>query len=75
MIAIPLIYSVYLGIAEAARDLAVKQAAKRRADGHVAYLLWWYRERIDGGAIGPSGNDLRAAAANEPGFGTTPTAS
>jgi hypothetical protein len=39
MIAIPLIYSAYVGIAEAARDLAVKQAAKRRADGHVAYFL------------------------------------
>ena len=39
MIAIPLIYSAYVGIAEAARDLAIKQAAKRRADRHVAYLL------------------------------------
>jgi alkylation response protein AidB-like acyl-CoA dehydrogenase len=30
MIAFPIVYSVYTGIAEAARDIAVKEAAKRR---------------------------------------------
>ena len=33
MIAFPLVYSVYTGIAEAARDLAVAQASKRRDPG------------------------------------------
>jgi acyl-CoA dehydrogenase len=31
-IAFPLIYSVYLGVAEAARDLALREAARRRDD-------------------------------------------
>ncbi|MPZ45152.1 MAG: acyl-CoA dehydrogenase [Betaproteobacteria bacterium] len=34
LIAIPLVYSAYLGVAEAARDLAVRQARQRRIDGH-----------------------------------------
>jgi indole-3-acetate monooxygenase len=38
-IAFPLIYGVYLGIAESARDIAVELAKKRRADGHVTQLV------------------------------------
>ncbi|MGE3830115.1 MAG: acyl-CoA dehydrogenase family protein, partial [Parvibaculaceae bacterium] len=38
-IAFPLIYSVYLGVAEAARDIALDLARKRRADSHVAGLI------------------------------------
>jgi acyl-CoA dehydrogenase len=37
LLAIPLIYSVHLGIAEAARDIAVKRARSRRAG--QGYLL------------------------------------
>lgn len=33
MLAIPLIYSVYTGVAEAARDLALAHASPRRVDG------------------------------------------
>src|SRR6185436_7954711 len=33
MIAFPIVYSVYTGIAEAARDIAVAEAAKRRDPG------------------------------------------
>jgi acyl-CoA dehydrogenase len=32
MIALPIVYAVYVGVAEAARDLAVNQAMKRRDD-------------------------------------------
>jgi len=39
MVAIPLIYSVYVGVAEAARDRAVQLAAKRRTDEHLCYLV------------------------------------
>ena len=39
MIALPLIYAVYVGVAEAARDLAVRAAAKKRDDEHTAYLV------------------------------------
>ena len=38
-IAIPLIYGVYLGVAESARDIAVNLAKKRRQDRHVLQLV------------------------------------
>jgi alkylation response protein AidB-like acyl-CoA dehydrogenase len=38
-IAFPLIYGVYLGVAEGARDIAVDLARKRRADAHVVGLV------------------------------------
>ncbi|HUQ36843.1 MAG TPA: acyl-CoA dehydrogenase family protein [Aestuariivirga sp.] len=38
-IALPLIYSVYLGVAESARDIAVKLAKKRRSDHHILQLV------------------------------------
>jgi alkylation response protein AidB-like acyl-CoA dehydrogenase len=38
-IALPLIMSVYLGVAEAARDLALGQVAKKRDDPDVWYLV------------------------------------
>jgi alkylation response protein AidB-like acyl-CoA dehydrogenase len=37
--ALPLIYSVYLGVAESARDIAVNLAKKRRRDHHVLKLV------------------------------------
>jgi acyl-CoA dehydrogenase len=39
LLAIPLIYSVYLGIAEAARDIAVERARSRRAGQDIFYLV------------------------------------
>ena len=38
-IAIPLIYGVYVGVAESARDIAVNLAKKRRQDRHVMQLV------------------------------------
>jgi alkylation response protein AidB-like acyl-CoA dehydrogenase len=38
-IAFPLVYAVYLGIAEAARDIALGLAKKRRPDHHVVELV------------------------------------
>lgn len=38
-IAFPLVYSVYLGVAESARDIAVGLAKKRRPDSHVLRLV------------------------------------
>ncbi len=37
-VAFPLIYSVYLGVAESARDIAIGLAKKRRPDPHIAQL-------------------------------------
>jgi acyl-CoA dehydrogenase len=39
MVALPLIYAPYVGVAEAARDLALREATKKRDDAHVAYLV------------------------------------
>jgi acyl-CoA dehydrogenase len=38
-IAFPLVYSVYLGVAEAARELALREAGRRRADATVQALV------------------------------------
>lgn len=39
MVAIPLIYAVYVGLAEAARELALREAVKKRDDASVQYLV------------------------------------
>jgi alkylation response protein AidB-like acyl-CoA dehydrogenase len=39
LLALPIVYSVYVGVAEAARDLALREAAKRRHDPDVPYLV------------------------------------
>jgi alkylation response protein AidB-like acyl-CoA dehydrogenase len=39
LVALPLIYAVYVGVAETARDLAVHGARKKRDDEHVPYLV------------------------------------
>lgn len=39
MVAIPLIYSVYVGVAEAARDRAVQLAMKHHKDEHLSYKM------------------------------------
>lgn len=49
MIALPIVYSVYVGVAESARDLAVKQAMKRRDDPEVQI------------AVGEMDTELKAA--------------
>ncbi|HEU0075234.1 MAG TPA: acyl-CoA dehydrogenase family protein [Dehalococcoidia bacterium] len=49
MVAFPLIYSVYAGVAEAARDIALRQAEKRRDQGET---------RLN---FGEMENELRAA--------------
>jgi alkylation response protein AidB-like acyl-CoA dehydrogenase len=38
-VAFPLVYSVYLGIAEAARDIALREAGRRRGDATVQALV------------------------------------
>lgn len=39
MIAIPIVYSVYVGVAEAARDRALQLSTKHHADEHFCYLV------------------------------------
>jgi alkylation response protein AidB-like acyl-CoA dehydrogenase len=37
--ALPIIYAVYLGVAEAARDAALEMASKKKHDPHLAYAV------------------------------------
>jgi alkylation response protein AidB-like acyl-CoA dehydrogenase len=39
MVAFPLVYSVYVGVAEAARDRAIQLAKKRSTDEHLCYRV------------------------------------
>lgn len=39
MVAIPLIYSVYVGVADAMRDRAVQLAMKHKSDEHLCYMV------------------------------------
>lgn len=70
MIALPLIYSVYVGVAEAARDIAVGQAAKRPANEHLVYVVGGMDNELAAARLA-----LRemydAATTNQPGFATT----
>ena len=50
-IAIPLIYSVYVGVAESARDLAIAMAKKRRPDRHVTQIVGQMENELRGAQI------------------------
>jgi hypothetical protein len=70
MVAIPLIYSVYVGVAEAARDRAVQLAAKRRTDEHLCYLVGGLDNELMAAklALQPM---IATAEVSQPGFETT----
>jgi acyl-CoA dehydrogenase len=69
MIAMPLIYAVYVGVAESARDLALEQAARRRADAHLVDLAGGIDKALAVARIALA--DMFAAAAGAPGPATT----
>ncbi|MGH6874891.1 MAG: hypothetical protein ACREDW_07725, partial [Aestuariivirgaceae bacterium] len=46
-IAFPLIYAVYVGVAEGARDIAVALAGKRRPDSHVTRSSVGWKRRCE----------------------------
>ncbi|MEZ5830868.1 MAG: acyl-CoA dehydrogenase family protein [Dongiaceae bacterium] len=70
MIAFPLIYGVYLGVAESARDLAVQMARKRRPDHHTTELVGRMETELRGAQFAHAGM-LAAARTNKPGPETT----
>jgi acyl-CoA dehydrogenase len=70
MVAIPLIYSVYVGIAEAARDLALSYASKRRSDFHLLSLVGDMENEI-GAARVALADMIAAASLNDPGPAVT----
>jgi alkylation response protein AidB-like acyl-CoA dehydrogenase len=70
MIAMPLVYSVYTGIAESARDLVVTQLRKRNADNHAMELLGEIENQIATARLALQ-EMIAAAATNDPGLATT----
>jgi acyl-CoA dehydrogenase len=70
MIAIPLIYSAYVGIAEAARDRALALTAKRRPDHHLLNLVGGMDNELAAARIA-LGEMIAAAETNQPGPAVT----
>ncbi len=70
LIAIPLIYSVYLGVAEAARTRAVQIAGKRRSGAHLVQDVGALETELHAARIAV-GDMIAAAVAGNPGFETT----
>ncbi len=70
MIAFPLIYSVYLGVAESARDIALELARKRRPDPHVTQLAGRMETELRGAQLAQAAM-LAAVRGNKPGPETT----
>jgi alkylation response protein AidB-like acyl-CoA dehydrogenase len=70
LVALPLIYSVYVGVAEAARDLAVRQAVKKRDDPSVPYLVGEMDNQL-AAAVMALDSMVATAATAQPGPDTT----
>jgi acyl-CoA dehydrogenase len=70
MLAIPLIYSAYVGVAEAARDQAIRLAARRRSDGHLLQAVGEMENLLAAARLAHA--DMAAAGATDaPGPATT----
>ncbi len=69
-IAIPIIYSVYLGIAEAARNLVVQQASNRRHDSHTCYLVGGLENELTTAKLALQ-QMITLSESNNPSFETT----
>jgi len=70
MIAIPLIYSVYVGVAEAARERAIQLAMKRRTDEHLCYMVGGLENELMTAKLA-LGHIISTSMASQPGFETT----
>jgi alkylation response protein AidB-like acyl-CoA dehydrogenase len=70
MIAIPLVYSVYVGVAEAARDRAIQLAMKRHTDEHLCYLVGGLDHELTAAKLALQ-HMISTAVVSQPGFETT----
>lgn len=70
MLAIPLIYSVYVGVAEAARDLTVRVIQKRPENNHTSYLIGGIENELMAAQLALQ-HILTVADTSQPGFDTT----
>lgn len=70
MVAFPLVYSAYVGIAEAARDLVVERLRQRGADGSTVSLVGAMENELATARLALH-DMIAAAATNDPGLATT----
>jgi alkylation response protein AidB-like acyl-CoA dehydrogenase len=70
MIALPLIYSVYLGLAQAMRDRALEMARRRRQTPLVLDLAGELQNEVRAAELAHA-DMIAAAATNDPGFAVT----
>jgi acyl-CoA dehydrogenase len=70
MVAFPLVYSVYLGIAEAARDITIERARSRDADDTLCCLVGEMEDELAIARLARA-DMVSAAATCEPGRDTT----
>jgi acyl-CoA dehydrogenase len=70
MIAFPLVYSAYLGVAQAARDLVVDRGRKRKADHPSVELFGGIDNELTSARLALQ-DMIAAAATNDPGLATT----
>lgn len=70
MVAIPLIYAVYVGVAEAARDRAVQLAMKRRTDEHLCYMVGGLDNELTAAKLAFQ-HMISISISSQPGFETT----
>lgn len=70
MIAFPLVYSAYVGVAQAARDRTLELVKKRPQDSHLAYLVGGLENELTAAHLALK-HMIAIAASNQPGFETT----
>jgi alkylation response protein AidB-like acyl-CoA dehydrogenase len=70
MIAFPLVYSVYVGVAQAARDRTLEHVKKRPQDSHLAYLVGGLENELTAAHLALN-HLIAVAASSQPGFETT----
>jgi alkylation response protein AidB-like acyl-CoA dehydrogenase len=70
MVAIPLIYSVYVGVAEAARDRAMQLVMKHSTDEHLCYMVGGLNNELMAAKLALQ-NMISTAMISHPSFETT----
>ncbi|MBW4542674.1 MAG: acyl-CoA/acyl-ACP dehydrogenase [Myxacorys chilensis ATA2-1-KO14] len=70
MVAIPLVYSVYVGVAEAARDRAIQLAMKHRSDEHLCYSVGGLDNELMAAKLALQ-HMISTATVSQPSFETT----
>jgi alkylation response protein AidB-like acyl-CoA dehydrogenase len=70
MLAFPLIYAVYVGVAEAARDRAIQQLRNRPENDHICYLVGGMENELTAAKLALQ-HMITVAESSQPGFDIT----